>query len=65
MSAYDPAPARAAATRNAALLNYLGGQGNMAIGGLISAGAMLGTNNVIAASDVTDLAGGVIGLGRR
>jgi LysM repeat protein len=53
-STYDPAPARAAAARNGALLNYLSGQGSMALGGVVSAGVMLGTNDVVSASITTD-----------
>lgn len=53
-STYDPAAARAADVRRDALLNYLNGQGTMALGGVISAGVMLGTNDVVAASVTTD-----------
>ncbi len=58
VSAYDPAAGRAAAARNNALLNFLGGQDKMAIGGLIASGASIWSGgDVQVASAVTDLVG--------
>ncbi len=55
-SAYDPAAARATAARNGALLNFLGGQGSMALGGVVAAGASIGSgSDAQIASIVTDM----------
>jgi hypothetical protein len=54
VSAYDSQAARAAQLQRDSLLNYLNGQGNMALGGLVATGVMLSTNNVVAASATTD-----------
>ena len=52
--AYDPSADQARQAQRQALLNFLNGQGSMALGGVVSAGVMLGTNNVQAASAVSD-----------
>jgi hypothetical protein len=54
LSAWDPAPARAKAMRDAALLNFLGGQNQMALGGVASAAVMIGAGDIRAASQATD-----------
>jgi hypothetical protein len=54
LSEWDPAPARAKAARDAALLNFLGGQNQMALGGVLSSGVMIGTGDVVSASQATD-----------
>lgn len=45
---------QAAEVRRASLLNYLNGQGNMALGGVFAAGAMIGSGDVVVASQVSD-----------
>jgi hypothetical protein len=55
-SAYDPVGARGTAARNGALLNFLGGQGSMALGGVVAAGASIGSGgDTHIASTVTDM----------
>ncbi|MBT9458004.1 MAG: LysM peptidoglycan-binding domain-containing protein [Burkholderiaceae bacterium] len=57
MSAITPemaAAARATEVRRESLLNFLNGQGNMALGGVAAAGVMIGTRDVVAASAATD-----------
>lgn len=55
--AYTPEMAaadRAIEVRRASLLNFLNGQGNMALGGVFAAGAMIGSGDVVVASQVSD-----------
>jgi hypothetical protein len=57
MTAYDPQAIRTTEAQRGALLNYLGGQSSMALGGVASSGMMIGTGDVVAASQATDALG--------
>ena len=54
MRAWNPATDGIKEANNKALLNFLGGQGNMALGGIVASGAMLSSGNVQLASTVSD-----------
>jgi YD repeat-containing protein len=46
---------RAVALQRESLMNYLNGQGSMALGGVVAAGVLLGTGDITAASAATDV----------
>jgi hypothetical protein len=54
VSATNVQAVRAIEAQRAATFNFAGGQGNMAIGGVVAAGIMIGTRNVGLASAATD-----------
>ena len=58
----DVAAQRAAMVRRESLLNFLNGQGNMALGGVVAAGVMIGTGDVVVASQATDTLGPIDSL---
>lgn len=56
MRGWNPAIDGVKAAKDRALLNYLDGQGGMALGGVAASATMLASNNINAASMATDIA---------